>query len=176
MVVKLLVKFIRTSSVDGLFKVLRLRSGDHRPVPWYLRYKVELRDLVEMMVEVVALAGAHDDHAWIQRDVPELEKRWNRFARLAGRSWRVDETYVKIKGRWTISTVPSTKRERPSIPAARQTGRRGGQGLLPAGDHRQGRLPQKMRSMAIRPLIGRSKRLSANIPRAINARSDRQTN
>ena len=38
---------------------------------------------------------------WIQRYVPEFEKRWNRFARLAGRSWRVDETYVKIKGRWT---------------------------------------------------------------------------
>ena len=32
---------------------------------------------------------------------PNFEKRWNRFARPAGRSWRVDETYVKIKGRWT---------------------------------------------------------------------------
>ena len=32
---------------------------------------------------------------------PESEKRWNRFARKAGRSWRVDETYVKIRGRWT---------------------------------------------------------------------------
>jgi transposase-like protein len=29
------------------------------------------------------------------------EKRWNRFARQAGGSWRADETYVKIKGRWT---------------------------------------------------------------------------
>ena len=38
---------------------------------------------------------------WVQRYVPEFEKRWNRFARPAGRSWRVDETYVKIKGRWT---------------------------------------------------------------------------
>jgi transposase-like protein len=38
---------------------------------------------------------------WVQRFVPEFEKRWNRFACKAGRSWRVDETYVKIKGRWT---------------------------------------------------------------------------
>ena len=38
---------------------------------------------------------------WIQRYVPDFEKRWNRFACQAGGSWRVDETYVKIKGRWT---------------------------------------------------------------------------
>ncbi len=38
---------------------------------------------------------------WVQRYVPEFEKRWNRFARPTGGSWRVDETYVKIKGRWT---------------------------------------------------------------------------
>jgi transposase-like protein len=38
---------------------------------------------------------------WIQRYAPEFEKRWNRFARPVGQSWRVDETYVKIKGRWT---------------------------------------------------------------------------
>ncbi len=38
---------------------------------------------------------------WIQRYAPEFEKRWNRFACKAGWSWRVDETYVKIKGRWT---------------------------------------------------------------------------
>jgi hypothetical protein len=39
---------------------------------------------------------------WIARYVPEFEKRWNRFACRAGASWRVDETYVKIKGRWTF--------------------------------------------------------------------------
>jgi integrase len=38
---------------------------------------------------------------WIQRYVPEFEKRWNRFACEAGRASRVDETYVKIKGRWS---------------------------------------------------------------------------
>lgn len=31
---------------------------------------------------------------------PEFAKRWNRFATLAGQSWRVDETYLKIRGRW----------------------------------------------------------------------------
>jgi transposase-like protein len=37
---------------------------------------------------------------WVQRYAPEFERRWNRFARVAGHSWRVDETYVKIRGEW----------------------------------------------------------------------------
>ena len=31
---------------------------------------------------------------------PEFERRWNRFARAAGASWRANETYVKIHGEW----------------------------------------------------------------------------
>ena len=69
-------------------------------VRWYLRYKLSLRDLVEMMAE----RGLHLAHTtilrWVQRYVPELAKRWNRFACPAGRSWRVDETYVRVRGRW----------------------------------------------------------------------------
>ncbi len=69
-------------------------------VRWYLRYKLSLRDLVEMMAE----RGLHLAHTtilrWVQRCVPEFEKRWNRFACTAGRSWRVDETYVRVRGRW----------------------------------------------------------------------------
>jgi transposase-like protein len=37
---------------------------------------------------------------WVHHYAPEFERRWNRFARPAGRSWRVDETYVKIRGKW----------------------------------------------------------------------------
>lgn len=70
-------------------------------VRWYLRFKLSFRDLVEMMAE----RGIELAHTTImprvQRYAPEFEKRWNRFACKAGRSWRVDETYVKIKGRWT---------------------------------------------------------------------------
>jgi len=47
------------------------------------------------------LALAHSTiMRWVPRFVPEFEKRWNRFARKAGLSWRVDETYVKIRGKW----------------------------------------------------------------------------
>ena len=37
---------------------------------------------------------------WVQQYVPEFEKRWSRYARPVGDSWRVDETYLKIKGQW----------------------------------------------------------------------------
>jgi transposase-like protein len=61
-------------------------------VRWYLRHKLSFRDLVEMMAER-GLAMAHTTiMRWVQRYVPEFEKRWNRYARKAGSSWRVDET------------------------------------------------------------------------------------
>ena len=69
-------------------------------VRWYLCYKLSFRDLVEMMAE----RGLHLSHTpimrWVQRYAPEFEKHWTRFARKVGRSWRVDETYLKVLGRW----------------------------------------------------------------------------
>jgi transposase-like protein len=35
---------------------------------------------------------------WVQSFAPEFERRWNRFARQSGDSWRVDQTYIKIRG------------------------------------------------------------------------------
>jgi len=69
-------------------------------VRWYLRYKLSLRDLVEMMAER-GLSLAHTTiMRWVKRFTPEFVKRWNRFATPAGQSWRVDETYLKIRGKW----------------------------------------------------------------------------
>jgi transposase-like protein len=69
-------------------------------VRWDLRLKLSLRDLVEMMAER-GLSMAHTTiMRWVQRYAPEFEKRWRRFARAVGQSWRVDETYVKVRGEW----------------------------------------------------------------------------
>jgi transposase-like protein len=69
-------------------------------VRWDLRFKLSLRDLVEMMAER-GLSVAHATiMRWVKRYAPEFEKRWKRFAQAVGRSWRVDETYVKIRGEW----------------------------------------------------------------------------
>src|SRR6202047_3769405 len=37
---------------------------------------------------------------WVQRYLPEFEKRWRRYARSVGGSWRMDETYIKVHGHW----------------------------------------------------------------------------
>src|ERR1700680_1499383 len=37
---------------------------------------------------------------WAQRYLPEFEKRWRRYTRPVGGSWRMDETYIKVGGRW----------------------------------------------------------------------------
>src|ERR1700728_5511022 len=69
-------------------------------VRWYLRFKLSFRDLVEMLAER-NLSIAHTTiMRWVHRYAPEFERRWNRFGRPAGSSWRVDETYVKIRGQW----------------------------------------------------------------------------
>ncbi len=70
-------------------------------VRWYITYKLSYRDMVEMMAE----RGVDVSHTtilrWVQRFVPEFEKRWNPYTRPVGTSWRVDETYIKVRGRWT---------------------------------------------------------------------------
>jgi transposase-like protein len=69
-------------------------------VCWYLRYSLSLRDVEELFLE----RGLDADHTtiwrWVQRYGPELDQRLRRHLKPTNRSWRVDETYVKVKGRW----------------------------------------------------------------------------
>jgi transposase, IS6 family len=69
-------------------------------VRWYLRYALSYRDLEEMMRK----CGLSVDHTTIylqaQRYAPELEKRSCPHLRPTNDSYRVDETYIKIKGKW----------------------------------------------------------------------------
>ena len=68
---------------------------------WSLRYPLSYRDLEEMMAE----RGLTVDHSTIASYVvhysPILEKRIRREMRQPNRSWRVDETYIRVAGRWT---------------------------------------------------------------------------
>jgi putative transposase len=69
-------------------------------VRWYVAYPISYRQLEEMMDE----RGVEVDHStlnrWVLKYVPLLEKQFRARKRPVGSSWRMDETYVKVKGVW----------------------------------------------------------------------------
>jgi transposase-like protein len=69
-------------------------------VRWYLAYNLSLRNLEEMMAE----RGISVDHAtigrWVVSYSPELLGRFNLRKRAVSRKWHIDETYIKVRGRW----------------------------------------------------------------------------
>ena len=69
-------------------------------VRWYVAYAISYRQIEEMMGE----RGVEVDHStlsrWVLKYVPALEKAFLARKRPVGGSWRLDETYVKIKGTW----------------------------------------------------------------------------
>ena len=69
-------------------------------VRWYLSFKLSYRDLVAMMAERYIDVAHTTILRWVQHYAPEFEKRWKRFARPVGGSWRMDETYLKVRGTW----------------------------------------------------------------------------
>lgn len=69
-------------------------------VRWYLRYALSYRNLAEIMLE----RGLSVDHTtiyrWVMIYAPEIEKRSRKYLKPTNDSWRVDETYLKVKGKW----------------------------------------------------------------------------
>jgi len=69
-------------------------------VRWYLRYSLSYRNLEEMMLD----RGLEVDHStiyrWVIKYASELDKRARPYVRPSNDSYRVDETYIKVKGKW----------------------------------------------------------------------------
>jgi transposase-like protein len=89
------------SSICGLFKwrqfepeVILLAVG------LYLRFSLSYRDVEELLAE----RGLRADHVtvwrWVQRYAPEMERRLRSRLRPTNDSWRVEETYIRVKGKW----------------------------------------------------------------------------
>src|SRR5579863_5198085 len=76
--------------VDGQIIILCLA--------WYTSFKLSLRDLVIMMADHGISVTHTTILRWIQQYLPEFEKRWWRYARPVGGSWRIDESYVEVRG------------------------------------------------------------------------------
>ena len=96
-------------------------------VRWYLKYALSYRNLQEMMAE----RGVEVDHTtimrWVHQYSPEIDKKIRKHLRPTNDSWRVDETYIKVKGEWkylyravdsdgsTIDFMLSAKRDRKAV-------------------------------------------------------------
>src|ERR687883_298396 len=69
-------------------------------VRWYVAYPISYRQLEEMMQE----RGVAVDHStlnrWVIKYAPEIEKQFRLRKRPVGKSWRMDETYIRVKGEW----------------------------------------------------------------------------
>jgi len=69
-------------------------------VRWYLAYSLSYRNIEEIMVE----RGFHVDHSTINRWVvyyaPKLEQKFHKTKKRPGDRWRLDESYIKVKGSW----------------------------------------------------------------------------
>ena len=73
-----------------------------RCVRWYIAYSLSYRDIEEMLAE----RGISADHAtlnrWVIGYAPKLEDQFRKsYKKCVGTSWRMDETYIKVQGKWT---------------------------------------------------------------------------
>ncbi|VAW71094.1 Mobile element protein [hydrothermal vent metagenome] len=91
---------------------------------WTLAYSLSYRDIEEMMQE----RGFDVDHStlnrWVVHYTRELEKAFHKKKKRPGGRWRMDETYIKVKGQWryyyravdkennTIDFLLTTKRDK----------------------------------------------------------------
>jgi len=69
-------------------------------VRWYVAYPLSTRHVEELMQE----RGVSVDHStmnrWVVRYSPQLEPTFHRRKRPVWLSWRMDETYIPVKGEW----------------------------------------------------------------------------
>ena len=69
-------------------------------VRWYVAYPISYRQLEEMMKE----RGVEVDHSnlnrWVLKYAPALENSFRQYKRPVGDSWRMDKTYINVKGKW----------------------------------------------------------------------------
>jgi len=86
-------------------------------IGWYVSYALSYRDIEEIMLE----RGIKVDHStlncWVIEYEPLLEHEFrNNHKKKTGSSWRMDETYIKIKGN-TVDFILSNNRDEPAAKA-----------------------------------------------------------
>jgi transposase-like protein len=98
-------------------------------VRWYLAYSLSLRNLEEMMAEHGISVDHVTVHLWTIYYAPLLLEQFNLRKRAVTRRWHIDETYIKVRGRWTYlyraidshgDTIEFWFSERRNLAAARR--------------------------------------------------------
>lgn len=109
-------------------------------VRWYVTYRLSYRDLSTILADQGIRLSHTTILRWVIRYVPEFERRWNRWSRCVNSSWRVDETYIRVRGRWEYlyrgvdkygKTVNFLLRPDRGVPAAKAFFRKALKGSLP---------------------------------------------
>jgi putative transposase len=69
-------------------------------VRWYVAYSLSYRDIEEIMKEQRFDVDHSTIQRWVVHYVPKLERTFQSKKKLVGDRWRLDETYIKVKGQW----------------------------------------------------------------------------
>jgi IS6 family transposase len=160
-------------------------------VRWYLRYGLSYRDVEELLAE----RGVEVDHVtvyrWVQTFTPEFIDAARLARHATGSSWFVDETYVKVAGRWTylyravdeygqvIDVLVSTRRDAAATRAFLARARRYGSASVEITTDRAPVYPRVVdevpggstRHRAVRHQPDRSRSRPAQSPAAADART-----
>ena len=83
-------------------------------VRWYVTYSLSYRDLEELMQERGYAVDHSSIHRWVVYFAPRIEKAFRKNKKRSCNRWRLDETYIKIKGEW-ISSLSSRRQARDTI-------------------------------------------------------------
>jgi transposase, IS6 family len=69
-------------------------------VRWYLRYPLSYQDVVDLLAERGVSVDRSSVYRWVPKFGPELTKCTEKHLRRASVDWHVDETYIRVGGRW----------------------------------------------------------------------------
>ena len=69
-------------------------------VRWYLKYNLSYRDLHQMMLERGIEVSHTTIYRWVIEYTPILELQIRKHLKMTNDSWRLDETYIKVRGKW----------------------------------------------------------------------------
>ena len=88
-------------SVGGLFKLRQFEAEMILlAVGWYLRFSLSYCDVEELLAESGLLVDHVTVWRWVQRYAPEIQRRLRPRLQPTNDNWRVDETYIRVKGKW----------------------------------------------------------------------------